>query len=361
LFLDMMRSCGVCFRLRSSPGDDEDEDVYVAPEALPERHKVEIEIESSWGHGEPDARVSYRHAFLHDGLLRAVIAEIGGLAGVHAVYWREGVCFYDSATHARALIEQRLEKVWQGEIVAGARGERADDLLSRVCETIERAQQRLGLKGEPVGETRAAPRGPKDEAPLSPGPDPEAAPRFYVSYAWADDSDPERNKEVDDLCEAGEKKVQPIFRDKDQIKLGDRISEFMAALARGDRVFIVLSEKYFRSEACITELVKTWLRCGEDEAEFRRRTRIFARKDAKFRKPDEQQAILDHWAAEADRRRAAAVGPRYTRLGSKGFENLRMVEKIALHLADVLETVADELLTKDFDAFLRWGFDEPET
>ena len=359
LFLDMMSSCGVCFRLRTSPGDDEEEDVYIAPEALPERPRVAMEIESRWGQHEPDARVSYRHAFLHDGLMRAIIAEIGGLAGVHAIYWRDGLCFYDSDTRAHALIELRLDESWSGEIVAEAKGERAGDLLARACETIESAQQRLGLEGERVGEAPSMPRGPKDEAKLNPGRDPKAAPRFYVSYAWADDADPERDKEVDDLCEAATTKGQPIFRDKEQIKLGDRISEFMAALAKADRIFIVLSEKYFRSEACMTELVKSWLRCGGDEAEFRGRTRIFARKDAKFRKPEEQQAILDHWSAEADRRRAAAIGPRYTRVGNKGFENLRMVEKIALHLADVLETIADELLTKDFAEFLRWGFDEP--
>jgi len=44
--------------------------------------------------------------------------------------------------------------------------------------------------------------------------------RCYVSYAWADEGDPNREAQVDSLCERAKKKGIEIVRDKDALKNG---------------------------------------------------------------------------------------------------------------------------------------------
>ena len=58
-------------------------------------------------------------------------------------------------------------------------------------------------------------------------------PRWYVSYAWADETDPMREKKVDEFCDAAKKRNVEIIRDKTNLSRGDRISEFMGKIGGG--------------------------------------------------------------------------------------------------------------------------------
>ena len=49
----------------------------------------------------------------------------------------------------------------------------------------------------------------------------------------------------------------------------------MSRIAHGDRIFIVLSDKYLKSAYCMHELFDVWRNCREDDAEFLKRTRVF--------------------------------------------------------------------------------------
>ena len=62
--------------------------------------------------------------------------------------------------------------------------------------------------------------------------------RCYVSYAWADEGNPDRESQVDALVEQARGKGIDIVRDKDALKAGDRISDFMRKIGGGDRVFV---------------------------------------------------------------------------------------------------------------------------
>ena len=48
--------------------------------------------------------------------------------------------------------------------------------------------------------------------------------RFYVSYAWADESDRTREEKVDALCEDAKSRGLEIIRDKTKLAPGDVIS-----------------------------------------------------------------------------------------------------------------------------------------
>jgi len=51
--------------------------------------------------------------------------------------------------------------------------------------------------------------------------------KFYVSYAWADPTDPDREKAVDRLCDEKKSDGVVIVRDKSTMRIGDLISDFM--------------------------------------------------------------------------------------------------------------------------------------
>ena len=92
--------------------------------------------------------------------------------------------------------------------------------------------------------------------PLNFAPEPVTDFDYCVSYAWGDDTPEGKHREatVDRLCAETRRRGRRILRDKTAMGLGDRISEFMRRLAKGKRVFIILSDKYLRSAFCTFEL-----------------------------------------------------------------------------------------------------------
>lgn len=83
----------------------------------------------------------------------------------------------------------------------------------------------------------------------------ETEPReVYVSYAHGKGSESERIAEQ--LTDALTQRGIGVFRDKQAMKYRDSISEFTHQLGRGTRVLVILSQKYFRSEFCMSELLE---------------------------------------------------------------------------------------------------------
>jgi hypothetical protein len=99
--------------------------------------------------------------------------------------------------------------------------------------------------------------------------------RYYVSYARADASDPNREKDVDALCSEAQRRDVKVFRDKDDLQPGRQISSFMQELGEADRVFIFLSDKYLTSIYCMYELFEMWRNSRENKTDFLRHVRAF--------------------------------------------------------------------------------------
>jgi internalin A len=133
LFLDMMRSCGICFVHRRGPERDDDATEYIAPDLLPERSAVQDELDAMWDVAQLTETDEFEFEMLHPGLARGLICEIGGEAGVAALYWRGGVCAYETTTRSHALIEQQdMPDAWHGRIRVRTQGGQARLLLDRL-------------------------------------------------------------------------------------------------------------------------------------------------------------------------------------------------------------------------------------
>jgi hypothetical protein len=126
-----------------------------------------------------------------------------------------------------------------------------------------------------------------------------------IAYAWADSTDPKRATIVDQGCEEAEKRGTPIIRDKATLSVGDSISKFVRAIGEGDRIFVILSDKYLKSPFCMFELFEIWRNSRKDKAEFLRRVRIFTLDDAKIWKPVDRIRYGKYWKDQHEKLRKA--------------------------------------------------------
>ncbi len=367
LLIGMMESCGICFEVREGDEKEGIEAEYVAPDLLPERREIQTELDALWNRDAPTEQETYDYDLLLPGLLRALTSRIGRQAGVSALYWRDGLCVYEASTGAHALIEQTMDAGWSGRIVVGTRGGRARELLERLQAWVEEAQSRMGVRprkspDKSVAETARRQRaGEEAEKPpeLQFRAEPRTAPRWYVSYAWNDPADPERENDVDRMCDAAKKRGTPIIRDKTAMTVGEPISKFMKEIGQGDRVFVFLSDKYLKSPFCMFELFEIWRSSRLDKEEFKSKVRLYRLPDAAIYTPKDRLAYAKYWRAQHDELAAELKGSDPSLLGESDFKAFRLMQDFAHHVGDILALFADTLLPRTFDDFLKYGFDDP--
>ena len=186
-----------------------------------------------------------------------------------------------------------------------------------------------------------------------------AAQRCYVSYAWGD-ATPEgkaRDDAVEGLCTSAEAEGIVVMRDKFVVRPGDRLSEFMKQLGNGDRIFVLLSDKYIRSPYCMTELSEVWRNSRQDASEFCRRIRAFTLPCARIRDLSDRVAYGASWKTEHDKVEKLIREHGSGMLGRDGSLQHQMIARIAAETTDLLTMIADVVVPGNFQDFLRYGFD----
>ena len=192
--------------------------------------------------------------------------------------------------------------------------------------------------------------------------EPSTKTEYFVSYAWNDDTpgSPEREAFVDQLCAAAEKKGIKIIRDKTAMRYGDRISKFMSRIAHGDRIFIVLSDKYLKSAYCMNELFDVWRNCREDDAEFIDRTRVYELPCAKHSTPMRSALNMPFTGARSSKRWRRLVKEHgQLVLSDEDIAEYRLMTRFVNETANILKLVQDVLRPRSFDEFVKYGFDDP--
>jgi TIR domain len=177
---------------------------------------------------------------------------------------------------------------------------------------------------------------------------------WYVSYARGDAS----NKIVDDLCTAAEARGLRIARDKDELGLGQSISAFMRRIGAGDRIFVVLSDKYLRSPFCMFELSEIWRTSKHEGSAFLKRVRVFALPDAKVWEPEDWVDWAIYWKHEhaALEKRARDHGASI--LGEQGHRRLLHMQRFYTQVADILGLLAEKVQPRTYADFERYGFED---
>jgi internalin A len=201
------------------------------------------------------------------------------------------------------------------------------------------------------------------EPPLKFAQEPSQSPEYFVSYAWGDDTPDGVAREiiVDQMCNAAERRRITILRDKKALGLGDRISKFMQRIGRGDRIFVVLSDKYLKSPFCMYELSEVWRRSQEEDEAFLKRIRVYTLPDAKIWTPLDRARCAAHWKKESSELEALVKEAGIDILGNKDFVHYRLLKKFAHQVGDILATIADIVQPRSFEEFEKYGLDPPDT
>ena len=405
IFLGMMESCGICFRLRKLPHDpqegdenDEEEWEYVAPELLPEWSGAQELLFGRLRDDPPHATATASYAFLHEGILRGYLSKLGEHAKDAAIYWKYGCWFYERTTNSQVLIESQwddaMSEAGAGSIRLRAWGENAESLIDLVLEALRKLPVGQAPKIEQTkrfrvhafvsssasvfprtGPTLSSPQLPDiasqsgDAVSSSHGLNqlqitarPElpfkGKPEIFVSYAWGDDSSEDARKRtevVDRLCETFDKDGWNILRDKTDMRPGDLISGFMKRIGLADHVIVVLSDKYLRSPYCMTELHSIYQRSVGEKENFLRRIIPLVLADMRIGTPEERVEYAKHWET------------RYLKLKSNldylSVEDFRLyqdmkrwyvdVGNMLSHINDVLSPHGFDEIVKDHFAALR--------
>lgn len=324
--LAMMLQCGMAFRYIESE-EGEREAVYIAPDLLPDFDDPAVQ---RWYLREWDPEGAIQTCaipvpLLHDGLIRALMVEIGKDAGMWAVYWKNGVLFHDMNTRALAMIEARWPdpEGWAGEIVITTQRSRARELLAVLDQHVRDVAKRQGVTlggstmlGPEVGgeyvivEDPNRPPGPRnrhtqhhahsDGAAFAPGRGDPRIPSCYVSYAWSDGTEQADANErmVDDLCAAARDRGFEIIRDKTHLASGDSINAFTEEIARAERVAAMIGGRYWTRPDCFAELYGCWTEARQRPDLFREKLREFIFPDAGLYDAGLVQTIAQHWEAE---------------------------------------------------------------
>ena len=362
LFLSMMCSCSVAFVLRSGDKDQNIETEYIAPDLLPEKAAILSQLEEKWDDNAPFESASIEYDLLQPGLLRAMVAKIGSLAGINGLYWQGGVCVYEQGTRSRALIEQVADTngpAWSGQIQVKTQGPQAAQLLAILQEELEGKtgdwnlhMKNTSTKPAPHPEPPTAPDASTTLNQLQFIAEPTTTTRYGVSYGWTTDS----SQLVDNLCQAAEERNITILRDKTTLGIGDRIAPFMQQLATQDRIFVILSDKYLKSPNCMYELFEIWRNARLTDADFLARVRVYRLPDADIFTPIARANIAIHWKTEFATLDAVVKQHGADILGAEDFKNYKRMQDFAHHIGDILHLVADTLQPKSFDELLQTGF-----
>jgi len=181
---------------------------------------------------------------------------------------------------------------------------------------------------------------------------------YYVSYAWNDDRSPqglERETKVNQLRVDARAREIHIIQDKFDMKFGDSITRFMDRIGTADRIFILLSDKYLKSEFCMYELNAIWIHARQDEDEFTDKVRIITLDDADIWNIEGRAEYVAYW-----RDKVKSFEGIIAKLGldcpKKDFNRCRAMKQFADSVGDTLSTIADRVQPKAWDDFLQYGF-----
>jgi hypothetical protein len=181
--------------------------------------------------------------------------------------------------------------------------------------------------------------------------------RYYVSYAWNDEIGPNREQSVDRLCQLAKSEERfEIIRDKNVLRSGDQISEFMKEIGEGDRVYVFLSEKYLRSQYCMFELFEMWRHSRADRSDFIRRVRLYPIDGVKFMTPSDWIQYAGYWAKERDKLEQSITDVGWTVAGVEAHKWWARIRSFAENIADTLALLADTVQTRVFEDFVKDGF-----
>lgn len=295
------------------------------------------------------AEVTLRFEFLHEGVLRSMLSKIGSEVGDVANYWKYGCLFFEGQTGSKLLMTggwDNADDEWgPGSVRLRAWGGDTGKLLSRVVALFEN----LPLAQKPqVTWGDGSPEPPADEPSLVAARPEVTGPTVYVSYAWGDDSPAGqvRRTAVERLVARLEAEGVTVGLDKQMLKHGDKITEFMKLIGTSPRVLVILSEKYLFSKFCMTEINHVFDHSLWDVDDFMQRVEPVVLPDADRFVYGGCEPVQNYWDDESEK-----LAPRAGRwrLSPRQYAEGQRIDGWAKSIPNILGEVADRVRTRSLE------------
>jgi len=190
-----------------------------------------------------------------------------------------------------------------------------------------------------IAETAARRVGTPAPAPAEPA----SKGRIYVSYAWADETDPARDDLVNRLVDDAAKSGITIERDRNSMSVGDSIEDFMEEIGAADRIVVILSEKYMRSPFCMFELYRIWMEAAGKKDRFTERIAVFVLEDAAVWTIEDRVAHTRYWQTRY--RDAEAY---LSDMGADDRVAHSRMKMFAIHVGDILASITNMVLPQNY-------------
>ena len=251
LLITFLQQIGMCFTLVVRDESLWGRDTYVSLQHLPLRANPDLDWPSP---GESASVREVRNQRLHRGHCDELLRELGSRFGTDGRYLRDGF-FARTKEKQRVWVDFTLdERGFDGTIavrVEGPESERvAGDLAGEIREHVEAAIERR-RPDKSVGSSSERPRDVQ----------------VFLSYAWEPKPDEKGGKRVAipqgyegpvNAIHAALKTLEPhgvrVLRDRDVIQPLEFIHDFIDEVTKTDRLVVVHSDKYWRSQFCMFEL-----------------------------------------------------------------------------------------------------------
>jgi internalin A len=386
LFLSLMRTCGILFPYRKADAALGLEAVDLAPDLLPARSspQVALQLQGRWQGSDSSLSLTYSYGFLHDGLARSLLCDLGNHAGDGGVYWRYGAWVYDARHGCIALLEMTRTSDRSGSLAIHFQGEGCGALAEWFQQRLAERNRQFGYanlqptcSGPLAGQERFTGKQQRlsasagEEAPAAPTPQLGPAPvhtfqktgrEVYISYAWGDrtPAGQERQRIVDGLVSALRQRSEGItvHIDRDVMRPGDLISEFMKRLSAADRVIVVISAKYLRSEYCMYELFQIYQNCRKSAEDFQRRIIPIILPDAGFSGGLAARFAPARYWNQQEQELTSLFSGNQNAVGTVMHNKYRLVGEFARNTSDMIEYLVDQLQPRDYDRQIEEGFTE---
>jgi internalin A len=386
LFLSLMCTCGIVFPYREADALLGQEAQYLVPDLLPPRSSPQVsrQLQGRWEGNDPCLALTYSYNFLHGGLVRALLCDLGNHAGDGGVYWRYGAWVYDARQGCIALLEQQMENDRAGSITIRFQGDGSTELADWFQQCLAERNRQFGyadlqptssgpLASQALASEKRQRLDRSDGGEASAAPHPELVPapveafhktsrEVFISYAWGDDSPEgkERQRIVDRLVDALRKNPEPIEVriDREVMRPGDLISAFMDRLAAADRVIVVISAKYLRSEYCMYELFKIYQNCRMKAGDFQRRIIPVILPDAGLSGRTALRLIPAIYWKKEEEELEALMAANLKAVGTSIHVKYRLIGEFARNTSDMIEYLYDQLQPRDYDRQMEESFPE---
>ena len=363
LLLSMAIECGIVFEYYKTEKFEDKGITYIAPDYLPPRAAMQQFIDASWDDDAETTIFDYHIKFLHAGIMRAIIAQIGQKAGLNATIWRGGICFYDSNTKSICIIEEIFDnESWQGKIRISTQRKGRDALSKTMKEFVLATLEKQGIRqdaiaitegdNETISQAKSSIRtrsylettDPIDK--ISPIADPQAENTWFISYKWSDKSESHeaRVDQVKKFYEKAKEHKDNVLIDYAENKHHSSIQLYMEKMGKGQIVFF-FCEDYFKSKYCMYELAYAFQYNRFTMQDFIQKAIFYKFESADIGDPGFRKRIRDYW-------HGCDANDKLDGLGEIGRNRLKAIASFTPYIADVLDNVFDLILAQNIDDFI---------